>query len=242
MTPLPLTSVVIPFRDRGTDPLRAANLARVLEHWEDVFGPTPMVIGDGRSGKELFNRHAAYNRGIAKSDPDTEVFIFAESDMLCPADQIFEAVTLADIHLGLVVPFTTYRYQGPETSVMIREGKDPSECKPRWVMGNARSVGAINVVSRITLDCIGQFDEKFDGNWYDDDAMNLAFQVCGGQATRFIPGEADHLYHLPGHRGRHLTIAEKWATKRNQTRLGLYERAAATNNVAMMRRLLKGEL
>jgi hypothetical protein len=240
MTALPLTAVIIPWRDRGTDPLRPANLARVLEHWE-TFEHTPWVVGDGRQDKELFNRSAAYNRGIAAADPDTEVFIFAESDMLCPPDQIFEAVTAADKELGMVVPFSTYHYHSREASQHILQGTDPARCKPMWRMVGCRSIGAINVMSRKTLDALGQWDEKFEGNWYDDDAMKLALDLLAGP-TRFIEGTAHHLYHLPGHRGKHLTDMEKMATKRNQKRLALYDTAAETKNAAMMRRLLKGEI
>lgn len=237
---VPLTAVVVPFRDRGTDRLRSMNLSCVLEHWEN-FHPSPHVVSDGRNGNALFNRSAAYNRGIEASDPDTEVYVFAESDMLCPADQIFDAVVLAEEHLGMVVPFDTYCYHSAMGSVNIRKGQDPALFKPKWMMENCKSVGAINVVSRATLDAIGgRYDDVFEGNWYDDDAMKLAFEVCAGE-TRFIEGKAHHLYHLPGHRGAHLHYTDREATRRNQQRLALYERSAQAKNVAWMRRLLKGE-
>lgn len=231
MTEIPtaLTSVIVPYRDRGTDPLRAANLVRVLEHWEN-FEVSPLVIDDGRRGAALFNRSAAYNRGVQKSDPDTDVFIFAESDMLCPADQVFEAIHLAEEGLGMVVPFSTYRYQGPEASAQIRGGADPELFQPKWTMRNCKSIGAINIVSRNTMELIGRFDEVPDGNWYDDDMAKIAFEVCAGP-TRFVDGPADHLYHLPGHRGKHLTDKEREATRRNQRRLALYESAGTPDEI-----------
>lgn len=237
---MPVTSVVIPYRDRGVDPLRSLNLACVMEHWEPF--EMPIVSSDGRTGNAQFNRSAAYNKGIEHSSPDTEVFVFAESDMLCSGAQILEAIRVAQDHLGLVIPFDTYCYHSAPNSNHIRKGTDPELCRPMWVMDNCRSIGAINVVSRATLDAIGgRYDEKFDGNWYDDDAMKLAFEVCAGP-TRFIEGRAHHLYHLPGHRGAHLYYADREATKRNQQRLIEYERTAKSNNVAYMRRLLKGEV
>ena len=238
MTP-PLTSVIIPFRDRGTDPARAANLSCVLDHWNEG-GHSPLVIGDSRSDKELFNRCAAYNRGVEVSDPDTEVFVFAESDMLVDLEQVEEAVELADQAIGMVVPFSTYCYHSAVDSVEIRNGTDPERFKPLWVMANCTSIGAVNVLSRATMQALGRWDEKFEGNWYDDDAMKLALEVLTAP-TRFVEGKGHHLYHLPGHRGRHLTVKEKAATHANQRRLSLYEQAARTNNAAEMRRLLKGE-
>lgn len=233
--------VIIPFRDRGTDPLRKANLDRVLQHWRDHHFTEATVVGDGRSGRELFNRSAAYNLGIRAVPPDADGYIFAESDMLVPPDQVDQAVNLASESLGMVVPFSTYCYQGDENSAAIREHlRKPQECVPRWRKENCTSIGAINVVSRATMEAVGQWDEKFEGNWYDDNAMDVAFStICA--PTRFVPGEGHHLHHLPGHRGKHLSDKEKAATAANQRRLTAYERAASTNNVAELRRLLKGE-
>lgn len=239
---MPLTAVIVPFRDRGVDPLRSLNLTRVLAHWE-AWGHSPWVVTDGRTNKELFNRSAAYNRGIAHVDPDTEIFIFAESDMLCPIDQIDEAVEMADTGVGMVVPFSSYCYHSPENSVEIRKGDvAPGFLVPKWRMDECKSIGAINVMSRKTIDMFGQFDEKFEGNWFDDDAMKMAIEVCTGQPTRFVQGQAHHLYHLPGHRGKHLSDLEKRATRHNAMRLAEYERSARTKNVAYIRRLLKGEV
>lgn len=240
MSALPLTAVLIPYRDRGTDPLRSSNVAYVFDYWSEF--ESPILVGDGRTGKELFNRSAAYNRGIKMANPDTEVFIFAEADMIVSADQVFEAVCAADAEIGMVVPFSSYWYHSPENSVKIRAGSDAARFKPKWRMDECRSIGAINVMSRRTLDALGCFDEKFEGNWYDDDAMKLAMEVCTGAPTRFIEGNAHHLYHLPGWRGKHLTDMEHDATKRNQRRLGEYQRAAGTRNAAYIRRLLKGEV
>lgn len=237
-----VAAVIIPFRDRGTDPLRARNLDCVLDHWADAHGHTAFVVSDGRKGKELFNRHAAYNRGIRMALDelaDYDAFIFAESDMLVPADQITEALRMACEHIGMVVPFSTYCYHSAQASERIRAGADPYVIKPMWKMDDCRSIGAINVLSRRTMDALGQWDEKFEGNWYDDDAMRLALEVLTGH-TRFVPGSAHHLYHLPGHRGKHLTDKERDATRRNQTRLGMYEHAAEVNNASAIRRLLAG--
>ena len=238
-----VAAVIIPFRDRGVDVNRSLNMQRVLQHWEDDHGMEPFAVSDGRSDRELFNRSAAYNRGItvALQDlPDYDAYIFTESDMLVDPEQVDQALDQAMDRIGMVVPFSTYCYHSPESSMHIRNGKDPEDYKPRWKMDNCTSIGAINVVSRATMDAVGWWDEKFEGNWYDDDAMKLAFDLLTAP-TRFIEGKAHHLYHLPGHRGVHLTNKEKDATAANQRRLGLYERAAREKNCAQMRRLLKGE-
>lgn len=236
--------VVIPFRDRGTDPLRSLNLERVYSSWDDEHGWPVVVTSDGRSGTAQFNRHAAYNRGIGlalDNTPDADALIFCESDMLIDIGQVDEACRLACESLGMVVPFTEYKYLDPlDSQAVRRDRKHPSECRPQWTKHSGKSIGAINVVSRDTLDAFGRWDESFEGNWYDDDAMKLAFDtLCG--PTRWVDGPAYHLYHLPGHRGSHLTDEDKAATKANKARLMSYKYAAKYKNCAHMRRLLNGE-
>lgn len=232
--------VIIPFRDRGTDPLRQENLVAVLDMWEE-YGYVPYVMSDGRSGNQQFNRSAAYNTGIRLVNGDTDGFIFAESDMLIHDRQVEEAVALAEKQLGLVVPFTDYHYLRPKDSIEVRKGVDPALCRPQWIMANGRSIGAINVVSRKTMECIGRWDERFEGNWYDDDSMKIAFDVCAGP-TRWVEGPAYHLYHLPGHRGDHLTTDDRHATLHNKHRLRQYESAQRHDDADRIRLLTSGRI
>lgn len=236
----PLFQVIIPFRDRGTDPLRAMNLARVVDMWED-YGWTPWVVSDGRAGKQQFNRSAAYNRGMEHATEAWDGFIFAESDMLIDDDQIDAAMMLALEKPGLVVPFNEYAALKPEDSELVRKHQSRvTQCTPERLMRGGTSIGAINVVSRKTMDMVGQYDERFEGNWYDDDAMKIAFEICTDMPTRYVPGRAWHLWHLPGHRGEHLTPEDISATEANKRRLGHYRFAAKTKNVARIRQLTAG--
>ncbi|HEX2616359.1 MAG TPA: hypothetical protein VHL57_02390 [Flavobacteriales bacterium] len=237
---------IIPFRDRGTDPLRYMNLQRTREHWTHATEVEPMIAHDGRSGDKQFNRSSAYNYGVRAWEGTfghhPEVYVFIESDMLVLPSQIRIAIEWARKSPGLVVPFIEYRALGPDDSELVRcYFKGPQDCPAHKVIANGRSHGAVNVISRTTLDMIGQYDEGFEGNWYDDDAMKIAFEVCTGVPTRFTPGMGWHLYHQPGHAGAHLSDADRDATTANKERLGLYQRAARSNNVAEIRRLLKGE-
>jgi hypothetical protein len=86
------------------------------------------------------------------------------------------------------------------------------------------------VISRQTLESTGGFDERLSGNWYDDNVAKRAFEVCAGP-TRWIPGPAFHLYHLPGHKGDHLTDADRAATEANRHRLHRYRMARTPEQV-----------
>jgi hypothetical protein len=221
-------AIVIPFRDRGNDPLRPANLRCVIEHWDGCDMPV-WLSDDGRVGDAQFNRSQAYNRGAWFVDAD--VVVFAEADMLVPYSQIRQAVAMAAAAPGLVVPFIQYRYLTPEDSCLVRAHDiKPGECIPESTMDNGESIGAINVVSRETLDAIGRWDEVFEGAWYDDVAMKIAFEVCAG-LTRWVDGPAWHLWHKPGLGGSHLTAEDEAATARNKERLELYRQATTPERI-----------
>lgn len=221
-------AVIIPFRDRGTDPLRSANLTRALEWWSS-FAADINVVSDGLSDGAQFNRHKAYNQGASQTNAD--VLVFVESDMLIAFDQIDKATALATKTPGLLVPFTERHEFGPEESASIRDHtKQPTECHAEVIKPKPRRTGAINVLSRETLRLVGQYDETFEGNWWDDRSMHIAFDMCAGP-TRWIDGPSWHLYHLPGHEGAHLTREDKAATAANNRRWQMYRECTTPEQI-----------
>lgn len=221
-------SVIIPFRDRGTDPLRKANLTRVLEHWA---GWDVHVVDDGRTGNAQFNRHAAYNQGAALTTAD--ILIYAESDMLIDHDQIRQAIAAAQ-QPGLIVPFTERHELNSQDSEQVRAHTvKPHTCTAQVVKPKPRRIGAINVISRDTLTAVGQWDEQFEGCWWDDRSMHIAFDLCTAP-TRWIDGPSWHLYHLPGYQGSHLTGADKVATARNKRRWQRYTQARTPEQIRQL--------
>jgi hypothetical protein len=219
------TAIIIPFRDRGVDPLRFLNLKRVLEHW-DGFGTDIHVVSDGRAGSAQFNRSSANNRGAAATDAD--VLVYTESDILVDHQQIREAITLAGDELGMVVPFTHQKKLTSTDSVLVRSHlKEAADCVPdRHPYGETTNYGCVNVISRATLAAVGQWDENFEGHGHDDSAMWLAFNKAAGQ-MRWVDGSAYHLYHLgfdpelePD--ASHITQEDRVAQGRNYQRMVLY--------------------
>lgn len=225
--------VVVPFRDRGHDPRRRRNLDAVLSWWANNSWPV-IVVDDGREGDAQFNRSAAYNRGAAAAtSAGADVVIYTEADMLIPHDQVAAAVEAALDAPGLVVPFATYCYLSDAETDRFRHGAAIASLRPESTMGNGSSMGAVNVVSMDSLTAVGGWDEGFEGNWYDDNAMERAFAVCCGP-RRHIAGPALHLYHLPGWAGDHLTDADRAATEANRLR---WERYAAATTPEQIRAL-----
>lgn len=249
-------TVVIPFRDRGLDPRRAANLELVMAWWW-AYGYTPIIQSDGLSGDAPFNRHRAYNRAVS-GNPDTDVFVFTEADMLIHPQQIIEAVRLAEHRVGLVVPFTQYRYLSDLSTDWLRGmyHDAPSDVLAQWwalpyqdkdsifgmepesTMDGGKSIGAVNVVSRMTLDITGGFTEATSGNWYDDNITEEGFAYLTGNHTRWVDGPAVHLYHLPGWTGDHLSEQDRKATKRNRDLLYLMRHDIRHGDRAAVKSLL----
>jgi hypothetical protein len=253
----PRVAIIIPFRDRGVDLRRGANL-EVVQAWWYAQGMEPQIVDDGLSGDAQFNRHRAYNRAVSRN-PDADVFVFTEADMLIPLTQIRQAVRMSmSYNTGLVVPFTQYRYLSDSTTEIIREvyqdrgvaeiarwwslpADNPKSIfglTPETTMDEGRSIGAVNVVSRETLDITGGFTEATFGNWYDDRITEEGFAYLTGEKTQFVTGPAAHLYHLPGWTGAHLTREDKNATHRNRVLLDDMRRNIREDRVARVQKLM----
>ena len=253
---MPVVQVIIPWRDRGIDPRRSANLDVVLGWWW-AHRANPYIASDGGNGADQFNRHRAYNAAVERF-PETDVFIFSEADMLVPIPQIEKAVQQALAGPGLVVPFTQYRYLSDETTGRLRDyyhDSKQSDLAAWWglssynessmfgmdaesTMDNGRSIGAINVVSRETLERTGGFTEETEGNWYDDNITEEGFAFLTNP-TRWVEGPAVHMYHLPGHKGNHLTEQDRAATEHNRLVLAGMRNAIRSRNTKAVRQLME---
>lgn len=230
----PRPAVIIPFRHRdGGDPLRKENLDRVVEHWEG-YDCDVLVSDDGRTGDAPFNRSAAYNRATIRGfagATTADMLIFAESDLIVSYAQIDRAIAMAATAPGMVVPFSWFMAIDEYDSRLVREHRaDPEDCATRVVKGHRQSIGAVNVLSRQTLHLIVSWDELFEGAWYDDDAMKIAFDIAAGP-TRFVEGSGYHLHHASGGRGKHLSEIDRAATAANRRRLQKYRQARTPEQI-----------
>jgi hypothetical protein len=186
------------------------------------------------------------------------VFVFTEADMLIHPSQVLSAIAMSLRAPGLVVPFTQYRYLSDLMTTVLRDyyhdepdeavaqlwsrGADTSDSvfgwEPESTMENGKSIGAVNVVSRDTLNMTGGFTEATSGNWYDDNIIEEGFAFLTGQPTRWVDGPAVHLYHLPGHKGDHLTAEDKAATERNRRVLYNVRRAIRYQDQRTVREIM----
>lgn len=220
-------AILIPWRDRGTDPYRVRNLNRVLAHW--ARSPWPVhVVDDGETGQ--FNRSRAYNLGARITLAD--VLVYSEADLILPYGQIADAIRLAAAEPRLVVPFSKFLEINEEQSKQVRDDSlRPDEANTIQINGDRKSTGAVNVVSRQALALVGGYDENFRGAWWDDTAMQRAFEICCGPVL-FVDGPAYHLYHATGARpGATRTAADRAATDANRRRYRLYAQATTPEQI-----------
>lgn len=235
-------AAIVPWRDKG-NPRRRANLRRTLAHME--AGPWPVyVVSDGRADSDPFGRQHAYNRGMTERPAD--VWVFCEADMIVSHAQVLAAIHFAINAPGLVVPFDARHELGPEDSIDVASGADPSDYSAEHV--HRHSYGAVNVVSAETMRLVGRWDEALTGHWWDDTAMKVAFEVAAGNPTRYVPGPGYHLWHpmgySPGRKGpegdpANFDPADVAATEQNRRR---YEMYAAAKTPDEIRRLTAGAL
>lgn len=251
------TAVIIPFRLReGADPRRRANLD-IVQAWWHAHGFEPQIVSDGLEGDAQFNRHRAYNIAVSRN-PEAETFIFTEADMLIHPTQILKAVAESMRAPGIVVPFTQYRYLADIETTLLRdfyhdksddeiaalfsasEGDPESiwNITPESTMEDGKSIGAVNVMSRETLHMTGGFTEATSGNWYDDNITEEGFAFLTRNKTRFIDGPAVHMYHLPGHKGDHLSPEDRRATERNRRVLYAMRRAIRYRDAREVRKIM----
>lgn len=223
-------TLIIGHRDRGVDWHRQANLDSALEWWLD-HGVDPIVVDDGQTGDAQWNRSAAYNYGATQTN--TDILVYTEADMLLSLEQIAAGVELAAEQPGLVVPFSKFMAMTEADSDDVRKRLlHPSDAKADQVRGDRQSIGAVNIVSRQSLEVVGGYDEQFSGHAYDDDAMEWAFSICCGP-TRFVDGPAWHQWHMPGafYATPESTIADREATERNRQRWELYRAARTPDDI-----------
>jgi hypothetical protein len=189
-------AVIVPWRDSG-DPHRSRNYRYVLAYYLEMGIGQVIPIDDGRPTGQPFNRHAAYNRGMALTDADA--LIWNEADTLLPPEQLALGISLALDSPGIVIPFTERNELSEDTTNHVHDdGVDPFTARPEIAYTQGSSIGQCGITSRATMAAVGQWDEHFEGWGYDDNAMFHAFGTLAGP-PRWVEGIGVHLWHPPAY-------------------------------------------
>lgn len=182
--------IVIPYRPTHPDRRMAAE--RVIAHLQAAF-PEPFELVLADDGFDPFSRGASITTFAWPLDVD--VYLVCDADLVVPAEQLREAVRLAEQGPGLVVPFSRYLYLTPQQTRRICDSPRralPARPRAQWNMTG--SVGGAGTFDRRTLEVTGGYPAVFRGWGMEDVAFELLADELAGP-TRRVDGDALHLYH-----------------------------------------------
>ncbi len=179
-------------------PERDAAWDWVKKRYECQHPDIPLVVECPPPGPVLGT--AAMWKAYERKPACTDVVVIAGNDAFVPKSQLVEAIRLARLKPGIVMPFTDYlpltlrgtqRFlvtQRPDTTDYIKFKVSHPIFKT--------SVGCIVVMSCLTWDTINGLDSRFEGWGPNDIAWALASATLCGPLRR-LPGPAFHLWHPP---------------------------------------------
>ena len=180
--------VIIPWRPVG-EPWRDKHFEFLQKYYGEHFD---VVLGDNEGD---FNRSAARNVGVERSQSDVAVII--DADNYIPIDQINEAVEMASRKDALIKPFRWFGYLTEESTNLFYEVfENPTvDFEPTYVSPPQEDfTGGAYVMKKALWQRLGGMDEGFIGWGAEDDAFHLLCKNSGVR-TIYVEGNDYHLYH-----------------------------------------------
>lgn len=159
-------------------------------YWERELPDYEVVEGDHLEGP--FNRSAGINRA-AELAGDWDVGIVLDSDVILPADNVVQAVRVAEISGRAVLPFSSRDSITMGGTKLLLKGTVRLPAPGLVHEKQPWNVSTCVVVPRRLWDQVGGFDERFEGWGGEDDAFHAACQTLSGVDR--LGGIAWHLWH-----------------------------------------------
>ena len=184
--------IVLPWRDAGCS-YRKHHFDFLVEYYSKEFD---VIIADN-DGE--FNRSAARNVGVEKTE--NEVAVIIDADNYIPYEQIYNAVRVASRSDRLVKPFQNFGYLTEESTALFYEflNNPVVDFEPTYIDPPITDfTGGAYVMKKSLWKYVGGMDEGFIGWGAEDDAFHL---LCKKHRIpiRYVEGYDYHLYH-PAHR------------------------------------------
>ncbi|BDZ54471.1 galactosyltransferase-related protein [Agromyces marinus] len=217
--------VVIPWR---AAPSRIDAFERLLAWYARELPEFRVETIDG--GDDAFVLAGARNLAVAGlADPD-DVVVINDADTLPHPDPLRKAVDAAATSGRVHLPYTSYRWLGPDGSAELAAGADPADCTHELVHG---ACSGVYVTTRRTWESHGGQDERFRGWGFEDSAWLLAHETLLGVGPQRHDGTVYALHHVPEPR-----VGEQY--DRNAELMARY-RAAAGDPEAMRALVAEGQ-
>lgn len=159
----------------------------MFDHYSKYFD---VVIGDN-DGE--FNRSAARNSGVNKSQ--SEISVIIDADNYIPAEQIKNAVRAASRQNFLVKPFSWFGYLTEQSTNDFYEYYGLFDFQPQFIEEPQNDfTGGAYVIKKSVWQDLGGMDEGFIGWGAEDDAFHLTCKN-NGIRVKYTEGYDYHLYH-----------------------------------------------
>jgi predicted glycosyltransferase involved in capsule biosynthesis len=183
--------VILPWRDPDCV-YRRKHFDFLYDYYSKEFD---VVIGDNE-GK--FNRSAARNAGVDKSE--SEVAVLIDADNYIEISQIKSAIKVAARKDCLVKPFSHFGYLTEEATNSFYVGKNNFKPNTDSFINDPEKnfTGGAYVIKKSLWQKVGGMDEGFIGWGAEDDAFHILIKAKLGNA-HYVDGFDYHLYH-PAHR------------------------------------------
>lgn len=182
--------VVVPFRD-AEDGWRAPAFWMVSRWLREALPDARHVVAD--AGGDMFHKARSLNEAVAASSES--VIVMCDADTLIPHHLLHEAVGLAAVADGLVLPFDEMLHATREAThralnleLLDRLDGDVWKACPTIPL-----VGSVNVLSRATWAAVGGWPESYVG-WGGEDVA-FARRCARIAPTRRLEGRVTHLWH-----------------------------------------------
>jgi len=216
--------VVIPWRPA---PSRLPAFERVLAWYRTELPEFRIETVD--SDDEVFVLARTRNLAVDRLVDLDDVVVINDADTLPEPGPLRAAVAAAPASGRVHLPYTSYRWLGPEGTAEVEAGTAPSECAHVLVHG---ACSGVYVTTARTWAAHGGQDERFRGWGYEDSAWRLAHETILGAPPQRHEGVVYALSHEP-----ELRSGEQY--DRNAALMERY-RAAADDPVAMAALVAEG--
>jgi hypothetical protein len=182
-----MLTVFIPWRPQ---PSRLAAFDAVTRWYHTNFADVTIRTVD--SDDEVFTLARCRNLAVDSVADEAEVVVINDADTIPEREPLLLALESASSS-GLVhLPYTEYRWLGPQGTTEFETGTALDECSFELVRG---ACSGVYVATPATWRSHGGQDERFRGWGFEDAAWNLAHQTLLGSTPHRTPGRVYALHH-----------------------------------------------
>ncbi|MGR0320649.1 hypothetical protein [Agromyces sp. ZXT2-3] len=181
--------VVIPWRPA---PSRIPAFERVLAWYRAELPEFRVETID--SDDDVFVLARTRNLAVARLADPGDVVVINDADTLPEAGPMRDAIAAAPRSGRVHLPYTTYRWLGPEGTAELEAGSAAADCSHVLVHG---ACSGVYVTTGRTWAAHGGQDERFRGWGFEDSAWRLAHEAILGVPPQRHEGTVYALSHVP---------------------------------------------